>query len=135
MLRGLADRLALTSIERRAITILVGTFVLGLGVRLWQGTFASPPNFDYSASDSTFAALSADVPASIAVAETSKTVNLNTASKDQLMTLPGIGPATAERIMLEREDGGPFRSVDDLRRVRGIGAKRIEQLRPLVTVD
>ncbi len=135
MLRGLADRLALTSIERRAITILVGTFVVGLGVRLWQGTFASPPKFDYSASDSAFVALSADVPASIAVAETSKTVNLNTASKDQLMSLPGIGPATAERIMLEREDGGPFRSVDDLRRVRGIGAKRIEQLRPLVTVD
>lgn len=135
MLRGLADRLALTSVERRAITILVGTFVVGLGVRLWQATFASPPKFDYSGSDSTFAALSVDSPPSAATAESTAIVNLNTASKDQLMSLPGIGPATAERIMLERDDGGPFRTVDDLRRVRGIGAKRIEQLRPIVSVD
>lgn len=134
MLRGLADRLALTSAERRAITILVGTFVVGLGVRLWQATFASPPKFDYSGSDSTFAALSVDSPPP-AVAESTATINLNTASKEQLMSLPGIGPATAERIMLERGDGGRFRTVDDLRRVRGIGAKRIEQLRPLVSVD
>ncbi|MCU0453171.1 MAG: ComEA family DNA-binding protein [Bacteroidetes bacterium] len=135
MLRGLADRLALTSIERRAITILVGTFIVGLGVRLWQVTFAYPPKFDYSASDSAFTALSAEVPAPYAAPETTAAVNLNTASKERLMSLPGIGPATAERIMLERDDGGPFRTVDDLRRVRGIGTKRIEQLRPLVTVD
>jgi competence protein ComEA len=135
MLRGLADRLALTSVERRAITILVGTFIVGLGVRLWQGTFASPPKFDYSGSDSTFVALSSGPSSPPAEAETTRAVNLNTASKERLMSLPGIGPATAERIMLERDDGGPFRSVDDLRRVRGIGAKRIEQLRPLVTVD
>lgn len=135
MLRGLADRLALTSVERRAIAVLVVTFIVGLGIRLWQGTFASPPKFDYSAPDSIFAALSADTIPSPAAVETTAAVNLNTASKDQLMSLPGIGPATAERIMLERDDGGPFRSVEDLRRVRGIGAKRIEQLRPLVTVD
>ena len=137
MLRGLADRLALTNAERRAIVFLTGTFVLGLLIRLIQGTFASPPNFDYSASDSTFAALSADTvsdsTSQTAVAE--QRVNLNTASKETLMALPGIGPATAERIILERSDGGPFRAVDELSRVRGLGRKRIEQLRPLVTVD
>ncbi|MEK6649677.1 MAG: helix-hairpin-helix domain-containing protein [Bacteroidota bacterium] len=135
MLRGLADRLALTTIERRAIVLLTGTFVLGLGVRLVQGTFASPPNFDYSASDSTFATLSAREPEASAPSDTVVLLDLNTASKEGLMALPGIGPATAERIILEREDGGPFRSVEDLRRVRGMGPKRIDQLRPLVTVN
>jgi competence protein ComEA len=135
MLRGLADRLALTSVERRAILFLSGTFLLGLVIRLIQGTFASPPIFDYSASDSTFAALSNGPTAPAIAPKPAGPINLNAATKEALMTLPGIGPATAERIILEREDGGPFRSVNDLRRVRGLGPKRIEQLRPLVTVN
>ncbi len=51
------------------------------------------------------------------------------------MTLPGIGSAMADRIILERTDSGPFRNAADLNRVRGLGPKRIEQLRPLVIVD
>lgn len=57
-------------------------------------------------------------------------VNLNTATSRQLQELPGIGPALAQRIM----DGRPYRSVEDLARVRGIGSKLFVNLRPLVTV-
>jgi competence protein ComEA len=60
-------------------------------------------------------------------------IQLNTATAEQLQTIPGIGPVTAERIIQYREENGPFRSVDDLDAVSGIGPKRLEQLRDLVT--
>jgi competence protein ComEA len=61
-------------------------------------------------------------------------VNLNTANAQQLDALPGVGPATAAAIISDREEHGPFRSVNDLGRVRGIGDAKLEQLRKLVTV-
>jgi competence protein ComEA len=61
-------------------------------------------------------------------------VNLNTATLEQLESLPGIGPALAQRILDHRQEHGPFRSVDDLLNVSGIGEKRLEDLRSKVTV-
>ena len=61
-------------------------------------------------------------------------VNLNTASKDELVALPGIGPAKAQAIIDYRTQNGPFRSVDEVRKVRGIGEKLFQQLRPELTV-
>lgn len=57
-------------------------------------------------------------------------VHLNRAGPDELTRLPGIGAALASRILAAR----PFASVDDLRRVHGLGEARVERLRPLVTV-
>jgi len=62
-------------------------------------------------------------------------VNINTADVALLDTLPGVGPSTAQKILADRETNGPFRSVDDLGRVSGIGPKRLEQLRELVAVQ
>ncbi len=61
-------------------------------------------------------------------------VNLNTASQAQLEELPGIGPTYAQAIIAERQRRGGFKSVNDLRSVRGIGDKRFAELAPLVTV-
>ena len=61
-------------------------------------------------------------------------VDLNTASATDLEALPGIGPTTAEAIVDHRERNGPFRAVDDLLDVRGIGDAKLEQLRDRVTV-
>lgn len=61
-------------------------------------------------------------------------VDLNTATPDQLDTLPGVGPATAQAILAYRQAHGGFRRVDDLLDVRGIGPAKMEQLRPLVRV-
>ena len=60
-------------------------------------------------------------------------ININTADLSELDTLPGIGPKKAAAIISTREEA-PFESVDDLRRVRGIGPKTLERLRPLVTI-
>jgi competence protein ComEA len=61
-------------------------------------------------------------------------VNINTATLEELETLPGIGPAIGQRILDYRTAHGPFRSVDDLLNVSGIGEKRLADLRPNITV-
>ena len=61
-------------------------------------------------------------------------VNLNTATEVELDQLPGVGPATARAIVAHRDERGPFATVDQLLDVRGIGAAKLEALRPLVTV-
>ena len=61
-------------------------------------------------------------------------VNINTATAEELQTLPRIGPAMAQRIIAWREAHGGFRSVDELDAVPGIGPSMLENLRPLVMV-
>ncbi|MBN1961859.1 MAG: helix-hairpin-helix domain-containing protein [Deltaproteobacteria bacterium] len=55
-------------------------------------------------------------------------LKLNQASKSELELLNGIGPKLAQAIIDERNDGGPFLSINDLSRVRGIGSQKIKQL-------
>lgn len=59
-------------------------------------------------------------------------VNLNRAGLEELDSLPGVGPATAEKIIAYREAQGPFLRPEDLMNVKGIGPTRFERLRPLV---
>jgi competence protein ComEA len=59
-------------------------------------------------------------------------LDLNTASADQLDALPGVGPATAQKIIDYRQAHGPFRSIDELEGVPGIGPSKLAQLKGLV---
>ena len=61
-------------------------------------------------------------------------VNLNTAALSDLEKLPGVGPATAARIIEYREKNGPFKKIEELMNVKGIGEKAFLKLKPLVTV-
>src|SRR6266581_1195831 len=61
-------------------------------------------------------------------------VNINTANSEQLQTVPGIGPATAGKILQMRKSYGAFKSVDDLLAIRGLGPKRLEKMRKYLTV-
>lgn len=62
-------------------------------------------------------------------------VDLNAAAAWELELLPGIGPARAARIVEYRERHGPFRRVEDLRKIPGIGDRMVEALRSYVTVS
>ena len=57
-------------------------------------------------------------------------LNVNQADWPELIQLPGVGRTLAERLIAEREEGGEFRSVEELTRVDGIGPRTIEQIRP-----
>lgn len=61
-------------------------------------------------------------------------LDLNRATDKDFDALPGVGPKLAERIMKYRQSVGIFHSLDELRAVKGIGKKKFEQIRPLVTV-
>ena len=61
-------------------------------------------------------------------------VNINTASKKELDALPGIGETLAQRIIDYRSANGPFSTVDELTKVKGIGEKTLEKLKPYATV-
>jgi competence protein ComEA len=62
-------------------------------------------------------------------------VNINSATASELETLPGIGPALAQRIIDYRETNGPFRTPEDITQVTGIGERTLEQLRDKITVQ
>jgi len=141
MLKRIIEWFALTKTEQKVILFLTITLFAGAGIRLYQATFPSAPQFDYRVSDSTFAALSTGAEESTSdttrdnADEESITVNINTATKQQLMDLPGIGEVTAERILSYRDENGKFDSVGDLRKIKGMSKRKLEQLKPLITTQ
>src|SRR5581483_11406720 len=64
----------------------------------------------------------------------SGTININTASATDLQALPGVGAKTAQRIVEYRQKNGPFKKVEDLMNVRGIGEKNFLKLKPQLSV-
>jgi competence protein ComEA len=84
----------------------------------------------------------ATVPSTASYAATQETraaapaqsVNVNTASAAQFEALPGIGPSMAQRIVAYREKNGPFKKLEDLMNVQGIGEKSFLKLRPFLAI-
>ncbi|MAF10205.1 hypothetical protein CMK11_07125 [Candidatus Poribacteria bacterium] len=133
---------ALTSGERSIIAALVVVTLVGSGVtvvkRLRPEWFMGKPTFvveprpelapngqwaDGPEPEETFRPASREHP-----------IDLNTATPAALRTLPGIGVTLATRIIEYRIDNDGFDSIDELREVKGIGDKRLEDMRPLVKI-
>jgi|GEM_PF-1087787 len=64
-----------------------------------------------------------------AVKKVSKLVNINTAGIDDFSTLPGVGPATAQKIIDYRKENGKFGKIEDIKKVKGIGEKKFEAMK------
>ncbi len=76
--------------------------------------------------------LAADAPAANSVLEE---IHLNQASAEELQSLPGVGPALSERIVIYRDEHGPFKSVDQLTEVKGIGQAKLAKFKSRLKVD
>jgi comEA protein len=59
-------------------------------------------------------------------------INVNKADRETLKTLPGIGPAYSKRIIVYRQKNDGFKTVEELKKIKGIGEKRLEKLKPFV---
>jgi len=67
--------------------------------------------------------------------ETSSKVNINKATIQELTQLPGIGESTAKNIVAYREKVGGFKTIDEIKNVKGIGAKKFERIKDLITIE
>jgi competence protein ComEA len=101
-----------------------------------QAEFDSVSNSAAAVSSSSVGLLT-DSPSTTAAPKRSRKglLDLNRATEQDLDTLPGIGPQLAERIMEYRQSVGAFRSLNELRAIKGIGNKKFDRIRPLVTVS
>lgn len=128
----------LTERERMALAVLGAFALAGLGVLAWQQqrpplvvTGLPAPASSRQAGTST--------PVETArwdqVLQEARQVDVNTAGVAELERLPQVGPALARRIVEDRQARGPFRSPQDLARVRGIGPKTVEVLQDYVGSD
>ena len=132
-----------TPSEQRAVLLLLSTF--GLGIVVWWYRASQPlPEIDpveLAAFENFLRTVSQDsqhlpspTPISSAVAPTAQ-VDLNAATYNDLVKLPGIGPVMAKRILEFRATQGRFKRLQDLRKVKGIGAKTYEKLAPWLIVQ
>lgn len=127
--------LGLTKTEQRVMMLLVGAFMIGSVIRWIQARYTPapepvvqarwiPPEHDAHAASSS----GQESPASPDSAPF-RSVALNTATREELMKVSGIGPVLADRIIRYRADQGGFRSVEELKNVRGIGPKTFETIK------
>ena len=62
-------------------------------------------------------------------------ININTANVQELDSLPGVGEATANKIVKYREEKGKFNSIEEIKNVNGIGDKKYEELKALISIE
>jgi len=143
IIRNITRLLSFTENEKRILILLAVGFMVGIGIAAYQGFRAELTVEDFSEQyreqDSIFVERSGPVPddepdaAPPLTLLTPNSINVNTATKSELTLLPGIGDAYAERIILYREEYGTFTSPEELLNISGIGARRLEQIKPYIT--
>jgi comEA protein len=139
----LQQRLGFTRNEIVVVGLLCAGLTAGTAVRLFRSTPQGQRFFPYAATDSAFeggarrfhSELRSRPDTGAAHAAAPRKVNINEATAPELIALPGIGPAMAERILAYRKEHGRFTSVDELDRVRGIGPASLRRLRPFIHVN
>lgn len=146
LLKRVQEFAAFTKNEQKVFLFLSIVFLAGVSIRAYKAYFVQEPapQFDYSVPDKEFEERSKQlttIPSERKSVHTQiigqaarKRIDLNTATKNDLVALPGIGEGIAEEILLYRNERGAFTSVDQLRKIKGIGTKKFEKLRPYIEI-
>jgi len=145
LLHFFQERFGFTRTELIVVMLLTASLLVGTIIRQFRGSASVAPMTSSAGADSQFVrsarAFHEDVrPRSPRASDAEegrpdKPVDLNRATEVDLVRLPGIGPAIARRILAYREEHGAFGSIRELQKVRGIGPRTFERLRPLVRVS
>ncbi|MCK4392783.1 ComEA family DNA-binding protein [Candidatus Bipolaricaulota bacterium] len=125
----------LSPAQERGLIVLVAIGLVASGLALFLPTIRSRPLTILEPIEPIdITGVRVLLPTFLDAEEKDDMVNLNTASAEELTSLPGIGEVLAARIVAYREEHGPFQTLDDLMQVSGIGSKVVEEIRDLVTV-
>lgn len=121
------------SVLLAVVTVLFVGFTLGLfvGRNTGSGTVTLAVSPQMQTAPTTAATAAAET---VPEETVSFPVNINTADVDTLTALPGIGQVLAERILAYRQQNGPFRAIEEIMKVEGIGEKKAEAILDLITV-
>ncbi len=141
--------LNLTKTESRALLVLGVALLISVVVQGLRPHRSDSRLFNYSLQDSLFKKYAADTLRALQIKEKTpppekpdvkikpqkktlalKSVNINTAGKSELERLPRIGPSTAKKIIALRREMSGFKKIDDLLKVKGIGPKTLDKIRP-----
>lgn len=122
----------LSPAQERGLIVLVAIGLVASGLALFLPTIRSRPLTILGPIDITGVRIL--LPTFLDAEEEDK-INLNTASAEELTSLPGIGEVLAARIVAYREEHGPFQTLDDIMQVSGIGSKVVEEIRDLATLS
>ena len=160
MFEKLSHKTGFTNDEIKVILFLILVLLTAIGFNYFTGSKSAPfhKTFNYAKEDSLFTAASiadnSEEDSLAAVrnevldinskkehkftekkAPAAKSVNLNSADIKQLVMLPGIGERTAELILQYRSKIGKFSDINQLDKVKGIGAKKLEKIRPYIVIN
>jgi competence protein ComEA len=132
-LSSLARTLRERAAASRVLTVIAAAALLVLSMGgTWSTSASAAPTAATSTSSTSSPSLDPD--ARPRKKPASGKLNLNTATADQLMLLPSVGPAKAERIIEWRKKNGGFKRIADLRRVKGFGYRTFKRLEPLLDI-
>ncbi len=128
-IQNLVDKHYLRAVSFLVVLILIGAGYWGLR-KFNPSLFLGKPDFIAVPHDE-----QSEQKKELSPEEKPELLNINTATAEELQTLPGIGPSMSQRIIQHRKEHGSFTSVDELTEVKGIGEKTLDKLKPYVGVE